>query len=983
MKINLKAFFFFFSLLSILDSQAYWQQGVQYNIDVKLNHTSNSISAFSSMMYINNSPDTLDHIFMHLWPNAYTENTALAKQILEEGITHLYFGEKTYQGNIDSLDFKVNNSSVEWAVNSDYNDIARIQLKSDLLPGDSILISTPFRVKIPLGEVSRIGYLGESSNSVSIAHSFQLTQWYPKPAVYDTAGWHRMPYLSQGEFYSEFGSFNVNIKAHKDYTVAASGNLVETDKSGEYVSYKYTLKNVHDFAWFVDNQWVTEESEIQLPHSNRIVKTFSKYKASNYHLWENSVKLVDSAVYYYSLWIGDYPYDVCTAVDGGLTAGGGMEYPTITVIGDSENRNALEEVILHEVGHNWFYGILGSNERTFPWMDEGINSYYERRYYEEVRKDIHISDLFAPLLPLLVKDSIPPQSEFHSLMYDFTASRNSDQAINLPAPEYSSLNYGAIVYAKSAIAFNYLEKYLGKPVFDQCMRTYFNTWKFKHPAPVDLQNIFEKETGKDLMWFFDELLNTTGKIDYAIHSANFNEETKYIEVIVKNKGDISSPVVITAMLNGKAIKTIWYEGFNDIQTLLFPDGEYDEFVIDYYHDIPEINRSNNRLRLYNIFGKIEPFEATFFFNFEKNDKTQLYFSPITGYNQHDKLQLGFGVYNSTIKEKPFRFLLLPQYSFGTNRIVGSGKFTYSLYPDDDFQKINLNVFVKRQGLNFGIVDGQFTKKELEMDFIIANRNARSLIKSNFSVKLSQIDLEIDRRGSSTKNYLTFSYNLKNKKKINPYGLNLMAQAFDQNWKVQLESDYHLTLNKKLQTLDIRLFGGYFLENNSAGTERFRITAGNGSFLGTSDLENFLYNTHDYLFDQIMLGRFVNNSANLVSQQVYMNDGGFKSGVNPGLSGSWLTSANIVVPTPVKFIALFADIGMYQEGLKQYQDGNADSPILYDFGIQLNIVKNYFEIYLPLLYSKSIENNYETAGADKILNRIKFMFDINQLYNIYQ
>lgn len=979
---------FFLIFLFSLSSFAYWQQDVKYDIKVKLNDNTHTLTAFQKLVYTNNSPDTLSYIYMHLWPNAYNDGTELADQILEDGKTLLYWGNKKYKGRIDSLDFQIDNKSIQWNIYNEYPDIAKLNLKSNLLPGESVTITTPFRVKLPVGKVSRFGHLEEIVSIDGEApfneRSYQVTQWFPKPAVYDELGWHRLPYLNTGEFYSEYGEFNVEISVPKEYTLAATGNEIKRKEGKSYQTVSFQQKKIHDFAWFADNDWITENSQVILPHSGKTVKTSTKYKRSNRHLWRNSVNYIDSAIYYYSLWIGDYPYETCSAVDGGLTAGSGMEYPTITVIGESDNQFMLEEVILHEVGHNWFYGILGSNERVYPWMDEGINSYYERRYYEEVKQKAKLSDMIGNYLNAIVKDSIPPHKEFHALTYEYVASRNMDLPINLPANQYSELNYGAIVYAKAAISFNYLEKYLGKEKFDKIMHAYFNNWKFKHPDPKDLESLFTIKSGKNLDWFFKDLLNTSYLIDYKINNAGFNTITQQFEIDVTNKGDIASPIVISALRNRKVIKTVWYDGFNGRSKLVFPNEEYDEIVIDYYHDIPELNRNNNRFRMYDVFGKLEPIEASFFFNFDKNDKTQVFATPLLGYNNHDQLQLGFGFYNSIIKEKPFRFILMPQYAFGTNKLVGYGKLTYSLYPNDDFQKINFNLSHKKQGLDFGITNGAFSKTEYEVDFIIANKKDRSKVKSNFSARLSDVALEIDRRGSSRKSYLTFTYDRKNKRAIHPYEMNLMAQSFDQNWKVQGELNYHFNLNEKFEALDIRLFAGYFLENNNVGTERFRLTANNGRMIASSDLEQFAYNTHDYLFDDIMLGRFISNGYALASQQIYKSNGAFKVGYNLGLSSTWLGALNINIPTPLKKISFFADFGITQGILDDFEDKSINQPFLFDFGIQLNIVKNYFEIYFPLLYSEEFDNNYEVSGGvTNYLNKVKFMFNINELYNIYR
>tara|TARA_Y100000589_G_scaffold170458_1_gene161946 strand:- start:3049 stop:5991 length:2943 start_codon:yes stop_codon:yes gene_type:complete len=969
--------------LLTLSANAYWQQKVSYSIKVKLIDSTHTLKAYEKVTYVNNSPDTLREMYFHLWPNAYQAGTPLDKQIQEDGNTKLYFGDDKYIGRLDSTQFKVNGISVLLKKHPLKTEVAWFMLPNSLLPGDSITISTPFQVKVPFGEISRLGHLHDS---------YQITQWYPKPAVYDENGWNVMPYLSMGEFYSEYGEFNVAITLPKKYKLAASGNLVNVTTLENSRTENYYINNVHDFAWFADTSWIEETSWVILPNSGRKVKTYMKYRPEDSKVYKNSVQFVDSALYYYSLWIGDYPYDVCGAVDGGLTAGAGMEYPTITVLGGSENRALHEEVTVHEVGHNWFYGVLGSNERKNPWMDEGINSYYERRYYEEVKPKMNFYDFF-PILKLLKYKPIS-QTEFHHYSYDYVNTRNIDQPADLPANEYSSLNYGSVIYSKVAVCFNYLEKYLGKKVFDKAMQEYFQTWKFKHPSPKDLRIIFEKYSNKELNWFFDDLLKTSYPVDYKIEHAGSSMDNKKFSVIVTNAGDIASPVVLSGIKNGKVIKTAWFDGFFETKELSFPSGDYDEIIIDYYHDIPEINRKNNRFSLFNFFGRIEPLEATRLYDFNKIDKTQIHFLPVLGYNLHDNLQLGTLASNLSIQEQKFRYLLMPQFSFGTNKLVGSGQFTYSIYPSEYFNKVNINFIYKKQGLDLGIVPGQIEKSELGLNFILTNKNARSKLKSNLEARVTNSRVSFDRRGSKMKNYITFNFKTKNNRSINPYKANIQLQAFEQNWKLTTEFNYGLTVNNRLQKIDIRGFAGCFLQSLNANTERFNLTANNGTITAVpSDLENFTYSTPDYLFDNTTYGRFITDGTNLARQQIHIQDGGFKSGISTITSTVWIGSVNIVIPLPIKLISFYTDFGTTDRIWNNYTAGTSTSPLLFDCGFQLNVKRNYFEIYFPIYYSEAIKNDYEMAdlGDDpttdenefNYFRRIKFMFNMNKLYNILQ
>ncbi len=390
------------SLLLLFDvsliAQDYFQQEVNYRIDVELNDKNHTLTAEQTIKYINNSPDDLDVIWFHIWPNAYKDNsTALAKHELDGGSKELWNSLEEERGYISNLDFSVDGKRVNWQYHPEHIDICKLILNKPIKSGDSAVIKTPFKVKIPNAKFSRLGHVGQS---------YMITQWYPKPAVYDREGWHTMPYLSQGEFYSEFGSFDVSIKLPLNYTVGSTGDLQnkgekirieelsditdtitkfstdmsfpKSDKKTKTI--RFVQENVHDFAWFADKRYHVLKGVVTLPYSGRTVDLYTMFTNNEAHLWKNSIEYMHDAVYYYSLWNGDYPYNHCTAVDGTIAAGGGMEYPNVTVIGAMGSDRPLETVIMHEVGHNWFYGILGSNEREHAWMDEGINSHNEIRY---------------------------------------------------------------------------------------------------------------------------------------------------------------------------------------------------------------------------------------------------------------------------------------------------------------------------------------------------------------------------------------------------------------------------------------------------------------------------------------------------------------------------------------------------------------------------------------------------------------------------
>ncbi len=481
----------------------YWQQQVNYTIDVSLNDKEHTLDGFEKMDYFNNSPDTLHFIWMHIWPNAYkNDKTAFSDHMLENGGTKFYFSDKEDKGYINRLNFKVDNITAQVEDHPQHIDIVKIILPSPLPPGGKTTITTPFHVKLPFN-FSRGGHDGQS---------YQATQWYPKPAVYDKNGWHPMPYLDQGEFYSEFGSFDVTITVPKNYVVAATGELEnqsekdwlksratynwvpikQTQKikgggvkttlqpfpptDAETKTIKYSQQNVHDFAWFADKRFIVQTDTCLLA-SGKIIQVYTYYTPLHQVSWKNSVQYAKDAIRHYSSLVGEYPYSIVSVVQGPPSFGGGMEYPTITVISEGGSTEELDNTIAHEIGHNWFYGILATNEREHAWMDEGINSYYDDKY----------------------KNSKYGQSiQWERLYFETKVREKTDQPIELSSEKFSEFNYYSTAYYKTGAWMRYMESQLGTEVFNRSMHEYYSRWKFKHPQPEDFKKVMEETSNKNL-----------------------------------------------------------------------------------------------------------------------------------------------------------------------------------------------------------------------------------------------------------------------------------------------------------------------------------------------------------------------------------------------------------------------------------------------------------------------------------------------------
>jgi hypothetical protein len=911
-----------------LSAQDYFQQEVNYTIDVELNDENHTLNGMEYIDYTNNSPNDLGFIWFHLWPNAYKDNsTALCKQKVENGSTSLYYASENERGNINGLNFKVDGKIVRWDYNPEHIDICKLILNKPIRAGESIRITTPFFVKIPDAKFSRLGHVDQS---------YMITQWYPKPAVYDNDGWHPMPYLDQGEFYSEFGSFDVSITLPSNYTVGATGDLQNigeinrlnqlakaTDtitKFSDDLSFplsdlttktlRYTQNNIHDFGWFADKRFHVLKGEVEVPHTKEKITLWTMFTNNEADLWKNSIEYMHDAVYYYSLWNGDYPYKQCTAVDGTISAGGGMEYPNVTVIGESATAYLLEEVIMHEVGHNWFYGMLGNNERLHPWMDEGLNSHNEMRYMRTKYPDYNMFLQFVPkrIKGILDLEYYTNKQVSGELMYMMNAWTGKDQPIELHSAEYTEMNYGGIVYSKTAIVFDYLMAYLGEDVYDKCMQTYFERWQYKHPQPEDLSVVFEEISGKNLSWFFEDVIKTTKQLDYSI--IGIQKETKDLLITLENKGDIVGPVVISGVKDAKSMSTLWIDGFEGKKVCRYFNGDYDHIRIDYYGDMPETNRNNNIMRIKGMFKTLEPIRPQIIGSMYHPEKTQVFFTPMIDYNVYNRYSYGLIFYNRFIPKEGLSYKITPMYSNGSKNLSGSLNLTYSKFNrESNIYNYKISLDAKKAMYDYG---QEYIRFEPKLDITLKKSSLRS--KRDNYLSASYVHLE---KEEETLAFIKGNYTYSNARTFNPYSIHMQIEKGDEYSKASLILNYNYHINQK-KRLNIRGYFGYVSSQNNIYD--LQMSAWNG--------------TNDYTFSEKALVRDNLQTNKLpYQQQIFIKEGGLKHFTNL-TSNNWLSSCSAEYNL-TKIFRLYLEAGT--NGVN----------FAYGSGLRIPLLRNMLNFYLPL------------------------------------
>ncbi|MBS1547504.1 MAG: M1 family metallopeptidase [Bacteroidetes bacterium] len=968
-----------------VSAQPYFQQQVDYVIDVRLDDRANLLHGAETFTYHNNSPTALDTLWIHLWPNAYRDrNTALCRQKDAQNDFDLHFAKEEERGWIDSLDFRAAGSKLNWDLDAKNQDIAWIKLNEPLAPGGSIQITTPFQVKIPDAKFSRLGHTRQA---------YYITQWYPKPAVYDAQGWHAMPYLNQGEFYSEFGSFDVSITLPANYVVGATGLLQDnpseeawmdslaqlpppTTRSNAFPpsaastkTLRFKQDHVHDFAWFADKRFLVRNSEVTLARSGRKVQTQVLFTPQNAPLWKDAVSYVNESVRLYSQWVGDYQYARCTAIDGTIAAGGGMEYPMITIIGNMAATYELDQVIAHEVGHNWFYGMLASNERDHPWMDEGMNSFFEQRYME-TRYPNQLSTNVAGLpMYLIDKHFDITFRRQNELMYRYNARRNWDAPDSSTSTAFTEVDYGTTVYAKSALIFDQLRSYLGDARFDSCTQAYFREWAGKHPQPADVRASYEKASGEDLGWCFGELIGTADKVDVKAR------KLKNGELTYRSTAATDFPFPVTAWNGADSLGTAWIKGEPGRNNAALPWPNADRVRIDAMERTLDIDRRNNEARSFGLLKNARLPQLKFLAGLERNDRRSIYWLPAIGYNAHDGFMAGLALHNTTFPSQRLEWAAAPLYGFQSNRLAGCARvmWNHDRLRSNWLRNIHIglsgfaaslhNVSDVEQWYQRLVPSIQFDPK-LNTTGPEAYLRYRSVIlweHAEGTYHYADREVPINSTGNSV--YHELSANLTQRNGFNPYSLTLTSLNADAFSRLALEAKWSAIYDTHKHRITFRAFAGTFLRK-----DRSLMTAAMGwrMYWGSSDL----------LYDHLYLDR--QYTGQNTSAQFNIDQGGFRTPTSIGTSDTWIAALNTEIDFPFALpLAAFASYGAAPVTLVTQDGKTTDWRGNWEAGIGLRLWRDMVEVWVPLAFSEDIQKEQELRGFD-FTDRIRFVLALEKM-----
>ncbi|MCK0189719.1 M1 family metallopeptidase [Arenibacter sp. F20364] len=533
--------------LEAQNNTSYWQQNVDYSMDVNVDVENYQYKGTQKLVYTNNSPDALSRVYYHLFFNAFQPGSEMDMRLqsiadpdgrmMTDGKSRIASLSPEEIGFLRVTSLKQDNQAVSYV---EEGTILVVELNKPIPAGGQTTFEMTFNGQIPL-QIRRSGR--NSSEGVALS----MSQWYPKIAEYDFEGWHADPYIAR-EFHGVWGNFDVKLTLDKKYVVGGTGYLQNPEEighgyetpgskikktKGKTLTWHFKAPMVHDFMWAADPDYIHDTLQVE---NGPMLHFFYRNDKEIIENWKKLQPKTAEAMQFFNKNIGEYPYEQYSVIHGG---DGGMEYAMSTLITGGRNFGSLVGVMVHEMAHSWFQHLLATNESKHEWMDEGFTTF--------------ISSLCMDQIMNQKKDN--PFASSYQGYYNLVAS-GKEQPQTTHADRYAlNFAYGVAAYSKGAIFLSQLGYIIGQDKLMETLRKYYQDFKFKHPTPNDIKRTAEKVSGMELDWYLTDWTQTTNTIDYGIKAVEADgQKTK---VSMERIGLMPMPIDILVLYNDGTQETFY------------------------------------------------------------------------------------------------------------------------------------------------------------------------------------------------------------------------------------------------------------------------------------------------------------------------------------------------------------------------------------------------------------------------------------------
>lgn len=902
----------------------------EIKINAKLNVETHTLHIQQEIKFYNNTPTALDTIYLHNWMNAFKDNeTPLAKRLIEDYDKSLYFSKEKHRGFTTINNISIDFETVDWTEHNNIADILAISLKKTLASGSSKTILLTYSVKIPLDKFTSYGRNREFYN---------LRYWYMVPASY-TNNWKLMSNLNMDDLLMDIANYDIKFSIPSFYKLNSS--LLGSNEVKDSTTI-YSLKGDNR----VDIEISISPIEDYISYETDGVIIESNMKSNNLDLNVRRDVLSREMVFLEEQ-LGKYPHKKLF-VDR-------IAYIKNPVYGLNQLPSFIQpfsdvfewDIKMFKVlSKAYIDNTLMLNRRDDMWLADGIQHYLMMKYVEEFYPEVkvlgNISKVWGIRSFNLAKLDFNDKYPF---VYQFAARKNVDQALGKRADSLSNFNRKIVNKYKAGLGLEYLDAYIGNDVISKNIRNYYNQNVLKNSSSAQFKNLLINDTDKDLTWFFGDYIQSKKKIDYTIKNIKINGDS--IDVVIKNKRNITVPVMLYGVNNDEIVYKKWFSKIDSITTVRIPNDSIDRLALNYEFKYPELNLRDNwksvKKRLFD-----RPIQFRLFKDIENPYYNQIFYDAKGKYNYYDGLQIGLNFSNKSILNKPFSYRLAPFYGFKSESLTGSFSLLYEYTPEETvINKLQLgfagSYFHYDTDLSYQTYSPyavlNFKRKSLR------DVGGSALIASLSAVQRDIDPLEINPNPEEHKyNVFSLTYVYSKPEIITDFRHSTNLEFESKFTKLSYDLRYRRLTDSNRQ-FDFRIFAGIFLRNKTE-----------------SDFFSYgLSKQSDYLFRLNYFGR--SEDTGFFSQQYITNEGGFKSHLEKNYANQWMVSFNSSVGL-WRWIEVYNDVGFMKSK-------NDDVFFAYENGIRLNFVHEILEVYFPI-YS----NNGWEITQEAYPSRIRFVLSIN-------
>ena len=902
-------------------------QNNHININASLDFSSHEITIDQQITYYNHSPITLDTLYFHNWQNAYeSSKTPLAKRLIEDYDKSLYLAKASKRGAVKIDTISINGIIAKCQIPKNEYDIISIIPDKPLTPGDSTHIDFSYRVKIPEDIFTRYG-----RNDMT----YNLRYWYMAPAVYNN-GWQLMNNLNMDDLYMLPADYEINFSVPDGITLNTDLHTTIEHYPPRAI-YHLTGKNRIDIELNIN---VINNFKRFDTYPVKVITNLNGTDLSN----DLKTDIINRELHFIEEHLGAYPYKELLINK--------ITYDKNPIYGFNQLPKFLNPFsgtfewdikMFKALTRKYLENTIIVNRRKDAWLLDGIQTFlimqYAETYYPEITAMGNISKIWGVRSFKMAQLSF---NEKYPFVYQFAARRNYDQPLTMSADSLSNFNRKIVNRYKAGLGLQYLDKYLNDSIVIKSIRQFYGENAANPVKSNYFKNIITSKTDKDLSWFFGDYLNTNKKIDYTLKKLKKNGDS--LQVTIKNNRNITVPISLYGIKDKEILFTKWLTGIDSVKTITLPKGDYNRLSLNYEYIYPELNLRDNWKNLKGLFNK--PVQFRFFKDVEDPYYNQVFYNLFTDYNYYDGIIIGPRLYNESLIKKKWLYKITPTYGTKSRNLTGSFSMIYQHIPEET------SIYRITSGIAASMFHyaPELTYKRLSPFAVVEfkRKSLRDVGGKAISTRYVMVDKELApgviRSDNDKYNLFNIGFGYSEPGIVNDfrYGLNFeLANKFS---KLSADIRYR-KLNENYRQYDFRLFLGTFLSNNTTG-----------NYFSYS-----LDRPSDYLFDYDYLGR--SETSGLLSQQIIIAEGGFKSMFENPWANQWMTTANGSVGI-WRWIEFYADAGLYKNRGFQPE-------FVYDSGIRFNFIHNILEFYFPLQSSLGFE-----PSQQDYFSKIRFVLTIN-------